>query len=195
MKKLKTWLPLFPGFYSTVFEAETDYEIECINEHREEKNLSKIDYDDIEWNFEDYETSIVEVYTLTLQALLKDFVKSIEVEKIVRPKYYNFSNDSVDIIAEVNEKRIEQYLNDNRMEFATYLENHYTSYDGFMSSYSSHIEDWNIKDIITCEHKIGAVLQFIAENLIEDYNEFNWSILEENDTLPCAENYYKLIGE
>jgi len=193
MKKVKTWLPLFQGFYNTIFEADTDYEIECINEHREEKSLPAIDYDDIEWNFQDYENDLVKEYASSVQELLKEFVKSIEVEKIVSPQYYNFSNDAVDIIAEINEKKIEQYLNNNKMEFATYLENHYTSYDGFISSYSSHIEDWNIKDIITCEHKIGAVLDFIAENLIEDKFEFDVEVLENNSTLPYAENYDKLI--
>ena len=45
-KKLsfETYLPVFTGFYGTIFEPDESSEIEGINELRESKGLKPIDY-------------------------------------------------------------------------------------------------------------------------------------------------------
>ena len=49
MKKIETYLPLFPGFYGTIFEPYEDSEIDCINEVRKEKGLDEIRCSDRDW--------------------------------------------------------------------------------------------------------------------------------------------------
>ena len=197
MKKVKTWLPLFQGFYSTIFEPDYDCEIEYVNESREELGLSEIDFDDIEWNFKDYENNLVETYAENVLKLLSEFVEKITVEKIVSPTYYNYSNDAVDIIAEINVEKIKNYVEENLDSFQEYLQNHYTSRRGFRSGQSNRVDDWmeNFNEVVDDDHRIGSVLNFIANMVVENKFDFDMEVLENCEVLPYAENYEELTSK
>ena len=60
--KVNTWLPVFPGFYSTIFgcDSEADNEIYNINGERGELGLPDIDYDSVNFDYDSYHNEIAE---------------------------------------------------------------------------------------------------------------------------------------
>ena len=59
MITFKTFLPVFPGFYSTIFESNgEDQEIDEINNLRTEKGLEPITFDDCDFNYAEYENEV-----------------------------------------------------------------------------------------------------------------------------------------
>jgi hypothetical protein len=166
MSKVKTWLPVFSGFYNTIWDDNDDYELDeekFTDEQKEEYYRSDLYYD----NVKDYEHSVVSSFIKELTDKLKEgkFVKSIEFEKIVSPKEYNFTNDSVNVIIDINTDICMKYIVDNKESFSKYLKDHYTSCDGFWSHYSNDYDTWvNDKDLFESSHMSGAVLNFICQN-------------------------------
>ena len=175
MYKIKTYLPVFPGFYNTIFEPyNEDSEVDEINNIREEKGLSEITFDDCEFNYDEYFTDVAEKCTDAIEAVLieLDLIKSIEFEKLVSPEFYNYTNDSINItinLSDVNLNNILKYINNNLDEFAEYIRERYTSCSGFISSYSNNYQDWINKESIEHKHKLGSIFEFIL--LIEEYDQ------------------------
>ncbi len=54
MKTYKTYLPIFKGYYGSIFKPNEDSEIDYINELRTENNKPKINYDEIEFDYNKY---------------------------------------------------------------------------------------------------------------------------------------------
>lgn len=158
-KKQATYLPLFSGFYNTIWQAD-------------ESNFlysEGLDYDDIEVDYSEYEKDIVSEFCDKLPEYISDFVKSIELEQIVSPREYNFRNDSANVIIEFYPFAIRAYIKANRENFQKYLDETYTSRSGFISFHSNHFEDWkdatdNFTDFSGNEHYLGSVLDFICSN-------------------------------
>lgn len=180
-KKFKTWLPIFTGFYHTIFdesESFVEYELDCESSFRENYEIpGDIPWEFVEGNFWeviDYNAgniAVAQACADTLVGLLPDFVKSVEYEKLVSPREYNFTNDAVDIAVEVDIDAIKKYLEENDKAFGDYLEETYSSRDGFRSSYPNSIEEWkddtnDFNDLN--EHYAGSILQFIACNEMEE---------------------------
>jgi len=171
--KVKTWLPIFSGFYNTLWDDTDEYELDeegFTDEQKEEYFRSDLYYD----NVKQYEHSVVSSFIDELSKKLKEnnFVRSIKFEQIVSPKEYNFTNDSVNVIIDINIRVCKQYLKDNEDEFTQYLKDHYTSCDGFWSNYSNDYDEWvNDKDLFKSSHMSGEVLNFICEN--EDITEID----------------------
>ena len=88
-QKFKTWCPLFPGFYNTVFEySREEDDIDYYNE----ENKTDLKYDDFEWDYRDYEKRVSSAFVDKLESELKHHIDiNIEFEKLVSPREYNFS--------------------------------------------------------------------------------------------------------
>jgi len=173
LSKVSTWLPIFSGFYQTIWDDDNleEMEIEYINEQRKEKGLEAIGYDDIDWNYKQYSKDVVNGVTEYVGDELKKMglISSDKLEKLSSPREYNFANDSIHVqfsLTEANKEQISKYLIDNKEAFTKYIEDKYTSYDGFYSSYSNNVEVWlvDLKYVLEHTHKLGSVLQFILEN-------------------------------
>jgi len=145
IKKQETWCPIFTGFYESIFDCsniaieyensidEDEYK-EChpelvkagvtheffINNIWEHANFSEC--------FSNAAESIANVIT---ELDHSEIIKSVEFQKLVRPRYYNFSTDSINVVIEYDEKLLAEYLNENKAEFKKYIESRYTSRDGF----------------------------------------------------------------
>ena len=176
--KVQTFLPVFNGFYNTLFENVIDNAVDDQIEYYNEQNNTSLNYDDFNFN-----------YNLIKNEISKDAVSKIEdklneigidcsiiYENLISPREYNFSNDSINI--EINFKkfsRVIEILEQNYDSFSKYIKEHYTSSEGFISIYSSYASDW-IKDLIEDAenetHKVGAVLNFILQE-IEGYKDEN----------------------
>ena len=157
MNKINT-LPIFTGFYNTIFDIDLMFE--------DIKDIESIDY-------KKYENDVSNQLCEIVENELSKFIKDIEFIKVDNPKYYNYSNDTIDCIITPKKQAILSYIKDNKIEFDKYLKDNYTCYDGFISHYdnNSNSEDWNETNIINGLHQLGSVLNFICIN--EGITEFD----------------------
>ena len=204
MKTIKTFLPVFTGFYGTIFEPDgEENEIDDINSQRIAKNLPKINFDDCKFNYDEYRKEVSIGVTNYIEKELKDlnFITAIKFENLCSPKEYNFSNDSINIEVELtadNIKAIKKFLYDNNLnEYKQYLINNYSSYEGFRSFHSNTLEGWkeitnDFTDYSSNMYYLGSILEFICQmNEINTENMY-YSI---TDIYLSATNYSELIGE
>lgn len=188
-----TWLPLFVGFYETSLclpDDEFDDEIDRILEERklstfyEEvrqfKYSSKL-YDETEKQWEeDIQKKCVE----WAQATLRDCgLEDIEIihEGMFSPKEYNFSTNSINILAKIKDvDQIRDIIHEHRKKFDKHIKDHYTSYDGFWSWHSNSGQDWldEFDETITDSHKAGEFLNFVFKACGYDHNDMTYYALE-----------------
>ena len=198
--EIKTYLPIFTGFYNTILQLQEYDIIYNINEDREENNLSEINFDHLEIDYKQYEIDICIKMCDVIKEKICIFVENIIYEKIVSPKEYNFKNDSVDVIIIPKTKEIKEYIYKNKNAFCEYLKNRYTSYDGFISHYSNNFDNWeidtnNFTNFNINGHALGSILDFISIN--EDIEEINifYDVTENISNMEYLENYDKLIND
>lgn len=203
MKTFKTFLPVFTGFYGTIFEPDgEDNEIQSINDERNAKNLPEIGFDDCKFDYKGYFNEVSIDVTKYIEHELKElnFLSSIKFEELYSPKEYNFSNDSINIEIELSEdniKEIKKFLYDNLDEYKQYLRDNYTSCSGFISFNPNTFEGWleitkDFNDYSEKMHYLGSVLEFICQ-----MNELNTDSMysQLTDCNLNASNYSELIGE
>lgn len=174
-----TWLPVFPGFYGTIFDDDSivDSEIEYIEEQVKPEELAacmiKNMYHSnaITMFYKEYQDSIAKQCVSIIWNNLRNlhYVENIEFEEISSPKFYNFINDSINVkvtFSPENIRNIKNLIDKNPEEWKKYLKENYSSYDGFMSHHSNRAEseEWNIETALADRHNAGAVLQFICDN-------------------------------
>lgn len=185
--KIKTFLPVFPGFYSTIFEPDEDPELSYINSERTSKGLDAIDFDEVTFDYSDYHQQVAEQAAEFIESKMSDFISGIEDISVHSPKEYNFVNDSIHCTIDINTRKIREYLMECKEEFSGYLHRHYTTRSGFISSYSNEFMDWI--DDIEHEHKAGAALNFIAE--MEDIDQHD--MYDNISAHLSASNYEEVI--
>lgn len=179
MKKVKTWLPVFRGFYGTELEPYEDYEIESIKEQRELFKLSGLPYEAIKWDYDSYQTKVAENCCDFIEGALENFVSKITFQEICSPREYNFANDSINIevsLSKDNIKSIKLYLLNNKSQFETYVHENYTSCSGFISWFDNDANNWlfDIDNVLEDKHQLGSILQFICYN--EDKHVYTFLI-------------------
>ncbi len=152
METIESYLPVFPGTYGTIFE-------------------------DIDWDRIDEVgrrcTSFVNghIEGLGIQAIF---------QSVVSPKYYNFSNDSINVEYQFEDlDKLVAYLIDNRTEFADYLKDRYTSCNGFISHHSNDVDEWIQVFMFGGElgHKLGSALEFYLTN--ENGDDLQYEMYED----------------
>lgn len=98
-----TWCPLFPGFYNTVFEPDEESLIQQYNVC----NNTNYSYEDFEWDYKGYFESIGRGFVERLEAKFQELLPiKIEYQSIYHPKYYNYSNDEVNVRVTVSLNRL-----------------------------------------------------------------------------------------
>lgn len=184
--KIPTWLPVFPGFYGTLFTPDCDLS-EDVSERKRRGELPA----EYEWwqgdNFDNaaYSLDVVKAACLAVFKMIPKeagFVQ-LEFEEIRSPKEYNFDNDAVNIIAHVDpdvfSKWFENYLAKHAGDFAAYLKRRYSSRDGFISFYPNDTASWrettagwtsfgksnsDLRSDLFGPHALGSILHFILTN-------------------------------
>ena len=167
-KQIESYLPLFPGFYGTIFQSDSEeYEVELYNE----ENGTDYDYDDFNWDNKEYEKDVSIQSCSGIEEILEELGFDIKVkfQKLVSPKYYNFTNDSINCEYEITQHEYDKvidYIKSNWLDFEEYIKRNYSSRDGFIPSHSYNAEVWmnNLKSESHLEHNFGSVLDFILEN-------------------------------
>jgi hypothetical protein len=168
-KNIESFLPVFNGFYSTVFEPSEDSVIE-----------SPYTYDNYEFDYEGYNERVAKKCCDKLEEKLAEFgINGVTIiyQNVSSPKEYNFYNDSINAKYKLTSeaiKAINKYLVEAKEDFSQYIYDRYTDRSGFMSHYCNDSRVWlteylSKKDQLS--HAFGAVLEFIFEN--EGYEPFN----------------------
>ena len=175
METFETFAPLFTGFYGTVFEYDNeDMDIESYNE----EYGTDLNYDDFEWDYKDYENRIGRAFVNRLESELNYFLPiKITFKEIHSPKYYNFSNDSINVKVEVSLNELLKLVQDRKEQAAEYFKDHYTSCSGFISFHSNDIDDWLNKEYIleNSQHRIGALLDCLCSIEIDPNDVMYWA--------------------
>jgi hypothetical protein len=143
MKKIKSYLPCFPGFYSTNFES--DYAEESVLEEHSETNYTE--YNKVDFNYKEYRNRVGKTAIGSVENCLNNdgFSIGIEFERIYSPSFYNFENDSIYCTYSVNDEdfeRLIEYCKDNLSEFKTFLDDNYASRSGFSSFFDTMPQTW-----------------------------------------------------
>lgn len=162
-KNIESFLPVFNGFYNTLFEPNEEEVIE-----------EPFTYDNYTFDYAGYRTDVSKECVGVIENELKHIGIDVTItyQSLYSPKEYNFTSDSINVKYKVkNPKQINDYLLANIEAFTAYIKRKYTSYDGFSSFWSNDAKVWlkdhlnNKKDL---NHTFGAILDFIFEN--EGYN-------------------------
>lgn len=174
-RNIPSWLPIFPGFYQTIFEADEEAYIE--------DGKSVADY---EWNYAKYHVDMAKEVTEEIQRQipLQLGIHGVTIifEALQSPKEYNFSTDNVNVTFKLTHgavKDFNNYLLNNLETFIAYLKEHYTSRAGFASFYSTDYTAWfneYLRDKNKLENCFGSVLQFMFENEGYDYEKLYYAV-------------------
>lgn len=172
MKTLKAALPIFPGFYNTLFEPNEDHIIE-----------DGRSWDDYDFDYTDYYNQMGEQCTDAIKWVLFEFGfdMNITFNKIWGPREYNFTNDAVLCNYQLRAgclNKIKTYVKQHKEAFSQYLKETFTSCSGFTSFYSNQYDTWLMfinlesfeKDEIYLEHILNFILlneKYTSETLYD----------------------------
>lgn len=171
----QTYCPLFPGFYGSTFEY--DNEEDDINSYNEEHGTD-LNFDDFTWDYKEYHVRVAKAFVNKLELELRDYLPvKFEFEELISPKYYNFSNDSINVTVEVNLDDLLALIKERGEEAAEYFKAKYTSRSGFISHHSNDLADWLDKEYILEKpnHRIGALLSCLATIEIDKDRIIYWA--------------------
>jgi len=180
--KIKTWLPVFRGFYGNyylpsdnddIIQDDIDYIMSGESLGLDESlREDVIDAYDFLYNYSDEQENTAQVICEYIGNIItKHFpeITGVEFERLVSPRQYNYNNDSIDCIVTINDiDKLIDFINKrmNDIGWAGFLEQ-YNSYDGFMSYYPADIESWENKLHNLNEdsaHELGSFLNYIIAN-------------------------------
>jgi hypothetical protein len=170
-KAIDTWLPLFRGFYGTIWDGDGELESFC------EYNEVSSDEVDVDWL--GYRQKVAVSITSEIESKLIELglVESVKFETIISPNYYNFVNDSIDVEIVPIVDSIVSYIHSNYDAFDTYLKQRYTSRDGFISFRFNSAVEWaedtsNFTALGKDSHVLGALLDFALLNEQVEEHDF-----------------------
>lgn len=198
--KLNTNLPGFNGYYGSIFDdVDTTSEVEYINEQRTENGLNELQNENsIDWNYNQYYSELNLVLTQCVEEFLGDLniVNSIKFKKLHSPKFYNFSNDTIECIVDLKVKETKKYINSNLGLFSKYLVDNFKSRDGFISFYDYELNIWldKMKSFKNLDHiEIHAILDFICQNESFDIVDHLYNVGMHDIPMLNATNFDELI--
>jgi len=165
-----TYLPIFPGFYGTVFEYQSDdIEYSLFNNPDSIHETLKSFICDNVWdciNYSDYQTDTCKAAVSYIDDIIKentylcDIVKTVEFDNVYSPKEYNFYNDSVNINLEVDFNKLLKAFMRHPLA-GTFLKERYTSCSGFISHYPNNLKQWARDAYEDQDHTIGTMIEFL----------------------------------
>jgi hypothetical protein len=162
-KAIDTWLPLFRGFYNTIWDGDAELTEYC--------NEYNVDSDDVEVDWHRFRRDVATTLVKEMEQDLigMGLIESMAFQKIISPRYYNYDNDSIDVSIVPNVDAISKYIVSNINEFDAYVKKRYTSYDGFTSFRFNSALEWANDTIYFTMldkdgHTLGCLLDFILTN-------------------------------
>lgn len=194
MIQAKIQLPIFSGFYETIYDYTLDAYLE--------RNYSAINQDEMDENeFEivmysdedklDARNSIAKSITknfieLTNQHL--NLLLDLEFVEMYSPREYNFSTDQIICNLKLTQEQYTTIINklkEKQEEFQKYLTKYFTSSDGYVVFVSNKVKDWlvDFNNLQRPEGQLSEMLEFlilssysnvsVTENINLLKNDFN----------------------
>lgn len=173
--------PIFPGFYETIISegySDQDSEVEYLKEQGSIPSDIDISNVDFTYDYDSYKRDISIAYTDALAEHLEDhdLAYNVEFESIISPKYYNYSTDRLFIDLEVNMPRINQVIDENAEAFTKYLQDNYTSYDGYISFIENKPSLFADKLAALEPEYISVALRFCLEVLHSGHDSIDYEL-------------------
>lgn len=134
MKEFTTFLPLFTGFYGSVWSDTLDFESGVLDE----EYGSEQDYD-YQRFFRELASNIV---AKVMEFTPKELIASVKEANLISPKYYNYTNDRIEVTVTANVKALQDYCRENGGGFSGYIHEVFTDRPGFISHYPNDANDW-----------------------------------------------------
>ena len=204
--KQDTFLPLFTGYYHSIFdeserfiESEIDMSDSELKEHYSEifeAGVTPEYFRDNFCNYINYKEAENGASEYIASALIdldhSDIILGVEYQSTESPKYYNFSTDSINVEIDYDPKKLKEFIKDNLTYFEEYIKAKYTSRDGFISSYSNDPKDWieSIYNNDLGEHELGSVLEFVFQIHYGSDNEGSYALYEASN---CYEGFMNSV--
>ena len=169
---------LFPiisvAMYGTYLEPDSMFDSYMIESDKEEGYI----HFDLDYFWENFQ---YDKYRLAIQERAHSFINGkhsennvwvlIKAGEIYSPKFYNFSNDEIDLDVTFSKSKVLNEVNKNITKFNEFLKGRYSSRDGFNSftanNYIEWLEDYNDEK----DTAIGAVLTYLFQETIEENRE------------------------
>tara|TARA_R110001606_G_scaffold238925_1_gene386926 strand:+ start:88 stop:693 length:606 start_codon:yes stop_codon:yes gene_type:complete len=164
---IKTTLPIFTGFYGTLFGDISDNKMEQDIEYYLDEFNVDLDCDD--FDFKSINLEVSKEACNGVQTMIKEYLdidSKIKFVALDSPRYYNFENDEIICEIDMDIKEIINYIEKNIIMFDSYISENFTSRDGFASFVSNSGADWvnDLKQAEDLPRKLGTVLQFALDN-------------------------------
>ena len=152
---------IFPGFYeSNLYNSDSEY---YMNQYLNEDQENKIEYE-----LKDFEGFTSEVAKkaadLLHEAIVFDdaIIQSIDFESLSSPRFYNFETDKLILKIKLDQRKLELFcFRQEKTDFNQYLQENFTSYDGFHSFIANNINDF--KNQYIEENKTDRTLDIMIE--------------------------------
>lgn len=169
---------LFPiisvAMYGTYLDPDSMFDSYMIESDKEEGYI----HFDLDYFWDNFQ---YDKYRLAIQERAHSFINGkhsennvwvlVKAGEIYSPKYYNFSNDEIDLDVTFSKSKVLNEVNKNITKFNEFLKERYSSRDGFNSftanNYIEWLEDYNDEK----DTAIGAVLTYLFQETIEENHE------------------------
>ena len=182
MKKIEIELP-FSGFYESLHNQFLEDAIESAfnydYETGEDVELGD-DYDQARWDADINWPEIQENYSKAyVEEFGQEFDLDLEFVATTSPKYYNFSTDR--IFANIPLEQIERIRKEAEahVDYAEFIKERYTSYDGFWSNFSndSNDKDWTKEELDPVQYR--SILDFWIEKISDAHEDWDVFLMDD----------------
>lgn len=169
---------LFPiisvAMYGTYLEPDSMFDNYMIETDREDGYINFT----AEYFWDNFQN---DKYIQKIQELAQSFINGkhkvgdvlivIEAGEIYSPKFYNYSNDEIDLKITFNEINLLKEVQKDIDTFDSFLRERYSSRDGFNSFTSNNYNDW-LDDYMRGEDTAyGSVLTYLFKDELDEYRE------------------------
>ena len=161
---------LFEGFYeSNLFNSDTEYNLNrYLNEDSENPKEYEIK------DFSGFCRKIAERVPLLLESDLNvdsDILSDFCLLEIDSPRFYNYRTDRLVLSVNVDVELLKGYAySSHPIEFESYLKEHFTSYDGFISFVPNNLSDFLEWEETNQQSSIDVLIEFYLLSRIDLYS-------------------------
>lgn len=151
IKKMKyiNWdTKIFAGFYdSFLYNSDMLYNLTTESENLTDKEYYDF-YDDEQgvYTFEKYQQAVAKACVKALFSNIvqgsNDIIKDMQFVALQSPRFYNFETDKLEMSVLIDWDKLVEWVKDNCFDFSKYLQDNFTSYDGFMSFVPNNTNDF-----------------------------------------------------
>lgn len=140
-------LPLFQGFYGTCYEVDWEEYEEIVEKMISDSEYlgNPTSYGDYEFDEPSYELMVARLYVRKFKKYVPEYVKDIEVLRIIHPKEYNHKNDEIEARIELSEdfrSKMKDFMSTNEKWLKTKIKEDWSDKPGFWSFMSNDFNRW-----------------------------------------------------